>query len=51
MKENNLKPLRGHSGYNTIKSMGEENVEWIISHRNVNPSCVSCDVFAVLNPQ
>ena len=42
--------LQHCSRYNTItKLQGEEIVEWIIFHPNVNPSCVSSNVVTVLN--
>ena len=31
--------------------MREEFFEWVISHPNINPSCVSSDIVTVLNPE
>ena len=47
-----LKAMRGWSQYNKItKIFREEIVEGIISHTNLNPSCVSSDAVTVLNPE
>ena len=51
IEKSTLKELRGHSRYNTIKKKCiEQFFEWILSHPNVKPSCVSSDFVTVLNP-
>ena len=52
MKKTTLKEMRVYSQYNTItKLYSEESFEWIISHPNVKPSCVSSDVVTILNSE
>ena len=44
--------MRGHLRYNKItQQFKEEIVEWILSHTNVKPVCVSSDVVTILNPE
>ena len=44
--------MRGCSGYNTIKErLTEEISEWILSHTNIKPSCLSRNFVTVLNQE
>ena len=44
--------MRGCSGYNTIKErLTEEISEWILSHPNIKPSCLSRNFVTVLNQE
>ena len=47
-----LKSMRVRSIYITIKKLSREGIfECIISHPDVNPSCVSSDVIMIFKPE
>ena len=46
-----LKAMSDFSAYNTITKLSREDIiEWLLSHPNFKPSCVSSDVVTDLNP-